>query len=277
MKNLVYIEIYKLFKSSRTNMTFAIAIMLMLIINLGLYQDGEDLLRFFLQSLDPYFFIEGKILNGFLIAYLSLNTLWVHIPILIIIVTAHIFSSEFEYGTIKILLTQPISRNQLLGSKTITMVIYIIAFMSVVGVFALFPAIIIFGKGDTIVFIDGVQFIQESTFLKRYLATIIFSSLAMFAYASMSMYFALWYKNTLSAILTCFAILIVFTLLQTFVVGAQSILQVFLFTYHIAKWQLLFTNQIPISSILNSILFLLGMGFGFVLLSFYKFNRMVIS
>lgn len=277
MIQLIKIEIYKLFSSNRTYISFGITIILMLIINIGLFTDGEEIFSFFLQPLKEYFIIEGTIINGYLIAYLALNTLWVHIPILIIIVTTYIFSSEFEYGTIRVLLTQPISRNSLLSAKIISMIIFIICFMAIVALFALVPAVLLFGTGDVIVFIDGIQFIQEDGFLTRYFSTIVFSIISMVAFSSLSMYLALWFKNTLTSILISLGILIVLTLLQTFVFGIFSSWQPFLFTYHFSKWQLFFVNNIPLSSILNSVYFLLGMSIFFIGLSYYKFNKLNIS
>lgn len=277
MIRLVEIEVYKLFKTKRTYIVFGIAMVLMLIINIGLYTDGEDFFDFLLRSINDYFYIEGKVINGYLIAFLALNSLWVHIPLLIIIVTAYIFSSEFEYGTIRVLLTQPISRVQLLTSKIISMVIFIICFMMVVSIFALVPAVLLFGKGDVIVFIEGIQFIQEGGFLKRFFSTILFAIIAMVAYSSMAMYMALWFKNSLTAILISLGILIIFTLLQTFVFGIFSSWHPFLFTYHISKWQMFFINDVPLKSIFNSVYFLMGMSITFMGLSYIKFNKQSIS
>ncbi len=249
----------------------------MLIINLGLYSDGEELFHYLLQAVNEYFYVEGNVINGYLISYLALNTLWVHIPVLIIIVTAHIFSSEFELGTIKLLLTQPIQRGQLLIAKIICMILYILLFMIIVGLSAIIPSVLIFGVGDVVVFIDGIQFIQESTFLSRFIQTLLFASLAMIAFSSMTMFFAIWFKNTLTAVLISLGILILLTLLQTFVFGIFSSWQPFLFTYHISKWQLFFVSDIPFGSILNSVYFLIGMSLFFVVITYFKFNKMNIS
>lgn len=274
---MIKIELVKLYSSNRTYITFIIAILLMLVINLGLYSDGEELFGFFLQSINEYFYIEGNVVNGYLIAYLALNTLWVHIPVLIIIVTAHIFSGEFEMGTIRLLLTQPISRFNLLFAKIISLIIYNFCFMFVIAISAIIPSVLLFGKGDVVVFIDGIQFIQEVTFLSRFFNTLLFATLAMIAFSSMTMYFSLYFKNTLTAILLSLGILIILTLLQTFVFGIFSSWQPFLFTYHIAKWQLFFVNEIPYHSILNSVYYLIGMSLFFMVLSWYKFKKMNIS
>lgn len=277
MMRLIQIELYKLFCSPRTYLTFALGFCLMLVINLGLYSDGEELFEYLLQAVNEYFYVEGTIVNGYLISYLALNMLWVHIPILIVIVTSHIFASEFELGTIRLMLTQPISRGKFLLAKMVSMVFYVVCFMTIIGLSALAPAVIIFGVGDVVVFIDGIQFIQEPTYLKRYLQTILFATVAMVAFSSMAMFFAMWFKNTLTAILISIGILILLTLLQTFVFGFFSSWQPFLFTYHTSKWQLFFVSEIPYDSIFNSVYFLIGMSFLFGLLTYLKFNKMNIS
>jgi ABC-2 type transport system permease protein len=215
--------------------------------------------------------------NGYLISYLALNTLWVHIPILIIIVTTHIFSSEFELGTIKTLLTQPIERTELMVAKIVAMVCFVIIFMLVVALSALLPALVLFGFGDVIVFIDGIQFIQQATYLGRYMLAIFFSIISMVAFSSMAMFFALYFRNTLSAILISIGILIMSTLIQTFIFGFFSDWQPFLFTYHFAKWQLFFVDTIPVKTIVNAVIFLLGMILFFVALSVMRFKKMQIT
>lgn len=272
---LTRIELFKLFKSGRTYLTFGIAIVLMLVIDLGLYSDGEELFNYLLQAINDYFYLEGNLVNGYLISYLALNTLWVHLPVLIVIVTSHIFAGEFEYGTIRLLLTQSPSRTKCLIAKFLAMVIYVICFMLIVALAALIPSISIFGTGDVVVFIDGVQFILESSFLNRFFQTLVFATLAMVAFSSLAMIFAIWFRNTLTAILVSLGILILLTLLQTFVFGIFSSWQPFLFSYHMSKWQLFFVSDIPYDSILNSVVYLIlmiGICFTVCLIKFKRMN-----
>ena len=77
LRNLIYIELYKLFGSTRTYVTFFIAMALMLIINLGMLMEGEKIFDFLLESISEYFIVDGEILNGYLVTYLAMNTLWV--------------------------------------------------------------------------------------------------------------------------------------------------------------------------------------------------------
>lgn len=277
MITLTRIELYKLFKSSRTYLTFGIAVVLMLVIDLGLYSDGEEVFAYLLQAISEYFYLEGNLVNGYLIAYLALNTLWVHLPILIVIVTAHIFAGEFEYGTIRLLLTQTPDRLECFVAKFIAMAIYILCFMLVVALAAILPSALIFGTGDVVVFMDGIQFLQEDSFLTRFFQTLGFATLGMLAFSSLTMLFALWFRNTLTAILMSLGILILLTLLQKFVFGVFSSWQPFLFSYHMSNWQLFFVNEIPYDAIFFSVLYLIVMIVVCFIVGLLKFKRMNIT
>lgn len=277
MRNLIYIELYKLFSSYRTYVTFFIAIALMLIINLGMFMEGEKIFEFLLESISEYFLVDGEILNGYLVTYLAMNTLWVHIPVLIVIIAASIFAVEFENGTIRLLLTQPISRGQLLRAKWVAMVAYNFVFMLLTVLAALLPAYLLFGTGDLVVFLDGIQFIQETTFLKRLIMSLGFATISMVAFSSLGMVFSLFFKNTLTSILLSMGILILSTLLQKFVFGLFSAWQPLLFSYHFSKWQLFFMDEIPVKSIMESLIFMSGMILVLYLISHFKFNKMNIS
>jgi ABC-2 type transport system permease protein len=277
LKNLIYIELYKLFGSGRTYVTFGIAIALMLIINLGMYMEGQKIFDFLLESVSEYFYVEGKVMNGYLITYLALNTLWVHIPVLIVIIAASIFAGEFELGTIRLLLTQPIGRGQLLTAKFVAMVVYNLVFMVLTVIAAILPACLLFGTGDLVVFLDGIQFIQEATFLKRLGLALLFSTLSMIAFSCLGMTFSLVFKNTLTSVLFSMGILILSTLLQKFVFGVFSSWQPFLFSYHFSKWQMFFIDKIPVSSILESVGFMMAMILALSLFSYLKFQKMNIT
>ncbi len=274
---LLRTEWFKVFTSLRTYLTFLIAIVLMAIINFGLYVEGEAILAFLLQPLKDYFLVEGNILNGYLIAYFSLNTLWVHIPVLVIVVSAYIFSSKFEEGTIKLLLAQPIKRSRLILAKIVTMTGYNLLFIVVLAVFALVPAVLIFGTGDIMVLNGGLQFLLEDSFFWRYGLSVLFAMIAMTAFSSLSMYAALYFKDSLTAILVSFGILILHTLFQSFTFEVSSVWQNLLFTFHMSNWQLLFMTEVPWDQLYISIVFLLLFTLLFSIMSVLRFKKMNIS
>jgi ABC-2 type transport system permease protein len=155
MKALLTNEIYKLFKKPRSYISPVVIALIILLINLGMYMEGEQIVEFLLTTLREQFILEGNIINGYLIAFLCLTTLWVHIPVLLVIVTADLVSADFENGAIRMILTRPIKRHAFMTAKLISSLVYVSLFMLFLGVVAYISATLIFGRGDIIVLYEG--------------------------------------------------------------------------------------------------------------------------
>ncbi len=277
MKALLTNELYKLFKKPRSYISPAVIAVIILLINLGMYLEGEQILDFLLTTLREQFFLEGNLINGYLIAFLCLTTLWVHIPVLLVIVTADLVSSDFENGAIRMILTRPIKRSSFMSAKLIAAGVYVALFMLFLGLVAFGSAFVAFGKGDIIVLYEGIQIITSAQFLPRFAMALVYATFSMTAFAAMSIYVSTATKNSLAAILVSMGILIISTLLQTFSLGIFESWKPFLFTYHMTQWQLLFYSEIPWGEISVSVIFLLAFTAVFVGLSYRQINRLNIT
>jgi len=71
------------------------------------------------------------------------------IPLVIFMAVADLFASEQENGTIKAVITRPISRNEILISKMIAILIYVISILIVAFIIGLFMGIL-FGRTQVI-------------------------------------------------------------------------------------------------------------------------------
>ncbi len=162
MIELLRFECLKLIHRRRTFLSIGLMLILVCLIFWGLKSEGTNALAFIFQSLDKNFEVQGNLLNGYLASFLILNTLWIHVPVLIAIVTGDLFSSELENGTIRILMTRPISRSRVALSKHFTAVVFVFFFIICYAVISVFPSLFLFGKGDLIVAFNGLQIIEES-------------------------------------------------------------------------------------------------------------------
>lgn len=277
MIDLIYIELYKLIRQPRTWITFGVLTVIMTLVNFGIYTEGENMFELLLKPLTRQFFIKGNIINGYLISYLSLNMLWVHIPVLLVIVTADLVSGEMDAGTIRNLLCSTRTRTEWLFAKMFASYIYIFLFMVFAGLVMLIPSLIIFGSGDLIVFYNGLQIILNADVFPKFLWAIGFGTLGMITFASISIMFSVILKNSLAAILASLGVLIVSTMLQTFAFGVFESWKPVLFTHHMAQWQQIFVQDIHIKSIVNSGLILIIHLLLASSVSFYLFNRMKIT
>ena len=86
--------------------------------------------EFGLQSFSDSFDIEGNLMNGYLMAYIILQLLLVHVPLLIALVAGDMFSGEAAQGTLRVILTKPLSRAKLILAKFTATSIYTIALRS---------------------------------------------------------------------------------------------------------------------------------------------------
>ena len=277
MINLIKIELIKLWYQKKTWISFWVFAFIIIIIHIALYIDGQSMLDLLLQSYKSQLLISGNIINGYLVSYIALNTLWVHIPILLVIVTGDMVSGDMEKGTIRNLLSSPISRMDFILAKTVAAFLYVIAFMFFMMLTTLPPSLVIFGSGDLLVFINGIQIILAEEALNRFLLSFAFGTLSMISFAAISIFFSVLFKNSLMAILASLGLLVISTLIQSFAFGVFESWQSFLFTFHMTQWQLFFLRDIPYLEILGSALFLFAITIIAIVSSIIIFKRTQIT
>ena len=151
MWTLTQIELFKIFKKPRTYIAFAAIALIILLIQLAMYADGESYLEFMLGNIESAFDIEGKKLNGYFIFYLILHTLLVHVPLLICLVSGDIIAGEGNMGTLRLLVTKPVSRTTIILSKFWASTIYTLLLLSFMAVMGLFGSMALFGVSDLMV------------------------------------------------------------------------------------------------------------------------------
>ena len=277
MNRLINIEITKMLRRTRTFLSIWLMFVLVGLIFWGLKSQGENALNYILQALERNFIVNGNILNGYLVIYVILNTLWIHVPILIVIVTGDLFSSELEAGTIRILLSRPVKRYKLVMSKYIIAVLFVFVFMFIWAVISVFPALFLFGRGDLVVVFNGLQILEEKVLFARFAAAFGFAFIGMSAFAIFSVMVSIFTRKTLNAILITLGLLVISTLLQTLAptlfVGWES----FLITHHLARWQQLFYSEPDFAAVLNSIIWLTGFSIICIVASLIRFNRLKIT
>lgn len=277
MIRLLRFEVVKLIHRPRTFLSVGFMAILVLLIFWGVKSEGVKTLDYLLQAFGKNFFINGNILNGYLVIYFILNTLWIHVPILIVIVTGDLFSSELEDGTIRLLVSRPLQRYKLALAKHITAVFYVLLFMLFWGLIAIWPSFLLFGKGDLVVIFNGVQILEEKELLWRFLSAYGFAFLGMSAFAIFSVTISFFARKSLITILITLGIIVVSTLLQTLGSSLFKGWESFLLTYHLSQWQLFFYTDLEWNTILNSVFSLLGFSILCIIISLVRFNNLKIT
>jgi len=245
MWNLVSLELFKVFRKPRTFIAFAAIAVIVGFIQLGFYVDGEAYIKFGMQALSDSFDIEGKVLNGYLLAYIILQTLLIHVPLLIALVAGDMISGEANMGTLRLLVSKPVSRDRLISAKLIASFIYTIMLLIWMAIWALFLSMLIFGTDDLIIMkSEQVTQILEKDSLWRYFAAFGFAALAMITVASLAFFLSIFSENSIGPIIACMSIVIVFTIMNTLNLPIFNQVKPYLFTTHMLGWKGFFDVKI---------------------------------
>ena len=110
MWNSICVEIYKTFAKPRTYIGALAVSVIIGLIQLGYYYNQDILGRRLSSQLGDSVDIQNISLNGNYICMMVLQLLFVHLPIIIALVSGDSISGEMSSGTIRTLLTKPISR-----------------------------------------------------------------------------------------------------------------------------------------------------------------------
>ena len=252
MRKLVGIELYKIFTRKRSYIAFIAVLLIILIAQAAMLWEGESMYAYLTKNLSDAFYMQGKLVNGYLMTYLVLNFLWVHIPLLIVIVTGDLFSGEAQGGTFRLVLSRPVSRGGLVSAKFIAGMVYTFVLMMLFAVSSLGLGLLLFGQGDLIVIFDTISIFPEADVLWRFLAAFAYGLLGMVTVASLSMLLSSMASNSLGPILSTMAIIILFTMISTFDFNFFRYLKPFLLTSYLDAWQMFFSFDPDISLILKN-------------------------
>ena len=270
----IYNEVIKIALKPRSYLGIAAITVLVGVILFALKSDGMSIISFVTSSFEQTLSFEGNVLNGNLVAFIILQMLIVQIPLLIALVTGDLVSGEAAMGTIRMLLTQPISRTQLLLSKFIAGGIYTLLVIVWLGFMSVIMGKLLFGSGDLMVLnSDGLVILQEADVNWRYLGGFLVAFLALFTVSSLSICLSCFTDNSIGPIVTTMSIILLFTIIGTLDVHVFDSVRPFLLTTHMASWRSFFEDPLPIQDIKNSILILVIHNVLLISISIYVFNK----
>ncbi len=253
MWTLLRIELFKIFKRPRTYIAFAAIAAIVLLIQLAFYVDGDTYVQFMLQNINSTFDVEGKILNGYLICFVILQTLLIHVPLLIALIGGDMIAGEANLGTLRLLISKPISRGKLILSKFLATMIYTLMLLVWMALLSLVLSIVVFGTSDLMIFKSTQIFIlDQSDVMWRYFAAFGFAAIAMTTVAALSFLLSLFAENSIGPIVSTMSIVIVFTILTTMDLPLFNSMKPFLFTSHMLGWKGFFDDPVYYPGVLKS-------------------------
>src|SRR5215468_1456486 len=287
MFQLLRIELYKIFKRPRTYIAFAVITVIILLVQIALKFGGEEYVDLMMTGAKETFDIPvHQILNGYLVCFIILNLLLIHVPILVALIAGDVVAGEANMGTLRLLVSKPVSRVQLLTVKFVASSIYTILLLTWVALFALWLSVLLFGTNQLVVARkDEYDIISTSDVLWRYAAAFIFAGLGLITVAALAFMFSVFADNSVGPIVATVCVIIVFTILtQMQIPFYDETVKPYLFTTHMLGWKGFFyvkgkdgetikgsIENLP--AIIKSGIILLLYTVGFLLVSIWYFRK----
>ncbi len=273
LKN-TYNEFVKILAKPRSYLGIGALTLLIFVILFAMKADGKSFISFVTASFEQTLSFNGNILNGNLIAFIILQMLIIHIPLLVALVTGDLISGEAAMGTVRMLASKPISRTNIVLSKFIAGAVYTLVITLWLGFLALVVARWIFGTGDIIVLnSDGLVILKESDVMWRYGCAFLVAFLSLLTISTLSICLSAFAENSIGPIVSTMAIIILFTIIGSLDVTVFDNIKPYLFTTHMASWRSFFEDPIPTAKIIQSVVILLVHNVLLVLIAIIKFNK----
>ncbi len=274
MITLIRIELYKIFRKWRTYIGFMAIAVLVPLVQIAMVLEGEHSLDFMTRNLQESFVFVGNLLNAYLVSFIILNSIALHIPFLITLVAGDLLAGEATSGTYRMLITRPVSRLKIVSSKFIAGIIYSNLLVLWLAVMSLVLGIIIFGVGELIVIKSTTIIIfAKDDVLWRFLLGYGFAALSMSVVASIAFFFSSLVENAIGPIVTTMAIIIVFLIISAINIDFFQSLKPYLFTNYILDWKLFFDDPIEMNEIIKAVAVLFGHIIVLFGITAYFFNK----
>ena len=244
MWQVLQIELYKIFKRPRSYISFVAIAALILMVQFGLKVDGQQYADFMLQSLGG-FDVQGNIINGYMVCFVVLQLMLVHVPLLVTLVAADMTSGEANMGTLRLMFAKPYSRTQILFAKFFATCLYTLLLLIWIALLALFLSMLLFGTNDLLLMkTDYIVLIKQDDVFWRYCLAFCYAFVALVTVASVGFFISVFAENSIGPIVTTMSIIIFFTVIGALDLPVFKAITPYMFTTHMVTWKEFFDEKV---------------------------------
>lgn len=274
MLNLIYWELFKTYAKWRTYIGFIAVAVLIPVIMWIMWIEGGKFIQYQLRSMQSEFLITGNLFNGWVIAQVIMNGLWVHVPALIALVAGDQLSGEATAGTFRLTLIRPVSRTNILNAKYIATLIYTTSLIIAIAILSIGIGLWIFGTGDLIALDkEGIVILPESNLIFHFLFAYVLAMWSMFVVASLAFFISSFVENAIGPIIITMTVIAIFYIITFLPVESVENIKPWLFTTHMNVWQQALRDPFNWEIIRNSVLILGAYNIAFWGATLFIFKR----
>lgn len=214
MMSLLQIEFFKLRKQKRTFYALGAIFLIELIVFVIAYFQGGAILDALLSTLKDTFYFSGKLLNGNLLTYMLLNSLWFHIPLILMIVISGSITTEYQDKTLQAVFLQPVSKWKFILSKYIVGIVFTVVVVLLLAITSFSFSYLFFGKGDLVVYLGTLNFFDWKDAFQRLVLAFASGAVSMVFFSVLSLTLGIFFRESIKTWIVAALFLIVFNLLS---------------------------------------------------------------
>jgi len=251
---LVHYELLKTFLKKRTYLGFLIILVIVPLIEVAMKIEGGRIVQVWTRSLQQDFFFVGNLFNGWLVAYQLMNSLWIHVPILISFVAGDMLAGEATAGTYRLILTRPVSRTGILFSKYVATLLYTLLFVCFLAVLSVGLGIALLGTGELLVVGQALLVLPANDVAWRFIVAYILAFWSMTTIASVAFFFSSFVENAIGPIIATMGTLIILSIIVFIQLDFFEPVRPYLFAQYMNLWQNAFAHPFELESLGRGVL-----------------------
>jgi len=264
-------ELWKLFGKKRTYIGFTIFLLTQLIVTVVFkYTRASGNM---MRTLEANGYFAEQFLSGLTVATVMLFPIaYVLLPLYVALIGGDMVAKEAEDGTLRMILSRPISRVRLLVVKWLAGVVFAVLLVAALAVFGVFFGHLFFGFGALFVFIPGELFsvFSASEGWQHYAVSNTFLIVKAISIMSAAFMFSCFNVKPAAATILALSFFFVNAVLQQIPYFRDY--QHFFFTHHLNLWQLMFGQPIPWWKVGQSFSVLVGFNISFLVIGCAVFH-----
>lgn len=257
MTTQIRLELFKLTRKGRSYLGFGALLAIVGLVVLGLRLGHHPPLE---AVFGQGYIMAGSYLNAGFLAWLLLKDpgMSLFLALFACVVAGDVISGEAGDGTLRTILSRPVSRVTLLFGKFSASVVYVTALTFFSGIAAYGFGCIFLGRGALVTFNEGtllgaqgIYVYKEGEGLLRLLGAYTFFSLGVLSVATIAFFLSTVVHNSLGAIGGALMVMITFGILWT--LEFFKPIHPYMFTTHMGTWGTFFMDPIPWHEVWKSV------------------------
>jgi len=267
-------EIFKMFTRPYAKIAFLVLFILMIIFSLSFAFEGKQYYDSFMATFGKGVEFEGKLINGNMFAYQLFYSMWLFVPLLVVVVTGGMISEETSEGTLRMVLSRKVSKSGFFSARFFAATVFALLIVLFMAILSIGVGILIFGSGELLTYENGkFTILTANHALIRFAISYGFYFLVLLTVSALSLLFSVLYNNSIKAIFVTVSVILILYFISSLEIPFFDDVKPFLFTSYFSRWSHFFGDAINWMKIIFDAIVLVVHILLFYVLALLFFNK----